>query len=50
MAVEERKGSLSGLTQEEAKAFHNAMIQGTGMFIGVSLIAHILIWIWRPWF
>lgn len=48
--ADDRGGSLSGLTESEAKAFHSAMIQGTLGFVVVTLIAHTLIWFWRPWF
>lgn len=48
----ERSGSLSGLTADEAREFHKAFMQGFLMFLGLSLIAHILVavlWRW-PWF
>jgi light-harvesting complex 1 beta chain len=48
--AEERKGSLSGLTASEAKEFHRMMMLGFGGFLALTLIAHILIWNWRPWF
>ncbi len=42
--------SLTGLTAEQAKAFHKLFMASFGAFVGVSLVAHILIWMWRPWF
>jgi light-harvesting complex 1 beta chain len=42
--------SLSGLTPEEARDFHKVY---TSSFIGftvIALIAHVLVWMWRPWF
>jgi light-harvesting complex 1 beta chain len=33
-----REGSLSGLTETEAKEFHK-----------ISIVAHFLVWSWRPW-
>jgi light-harvesting complex 1 beta chain len=48
MADDKRSGT--GLTADEAKAFHRAFMNSTLAFIAVSLIAHILIWNWRPWF
>jgi light-harvesting complex 1 beta chain len=42
-------GSLSGLTEAEAKEFHRIFM---GSFIGftvVAIIAHVLVWNWRPW-
>lgn len=47
---DERSGSLSGLTPNEAREFHKAFMSGTLGFVAVSLVAHILIWLWRPWF
>jgi light-harvesting complex 1 beta chain len=46
----DKGGSLTGLTEDEAKEFHGFFMQGTLGFVAVSLIAHILIWMWRPWF
>ena len=50
MAESERSGSLSGFTEREAQEFHKYMLQGTMGFIALTLVAHILIWMWRPWF
>jgi len=49
MATETRTGSLSGLTDSEAKEFHAAFVQGFIAFTAVAVVAHILVWIWRPW-
>ena len=45
----ERKGSISGLTDEEAQEFHKFYIQGFVGFTAIAVVAHILVWIWRPW-
>ena len=45
----ERKGSISGLTDDEAQEFHKFYIQGFVGFTAVAVVAHILVWIWRPW-
>lgn len=50
MATNDRSGSLSGLTEDEAKEFHRILVQSTGVFFLMTLVAHGLIWIWRPWF
>jgi light-harvesting complex 1 beta chain len=42
--------SLSGLTADEAKAFHSLYMQSFVGFLIVSAIAHFLIWPWQPWF
>jgi light-harvesting complex 1 beta chain len=43
-------GSLTGLSNEEAKEVHSAFMSGFLGFTGIAVIAHILIWMWRPWF
>ena len=49
IAMAERKGSISGLTDEEAQEFHKFYVQGFVGFTAVAVVAHILVWIWRPW-
>jgi light-harvesting complex 1 beta chain len=48
--AEERKGSLSGLTEAEAKEFHSVLVGSMFVFFLMNLVAHLLVWIWRPWF
>ena len=43
------KGSISGLTDDEAQEFHQYYIQGFVGFTAVAVVAHILVWFWRPW-
>ena len=47
--AEDKKG-LTGLTHGEAKEFHSLMVGSTLAFIALTLVAHVLIWNWRPWF
>jgi len=47
---DERSGSLSGLTEKEAKEFHGILLTSMGAFFVMNLIAHYLVWSWRPWF
>jgi light-harvesting complex 1 beta chain len=42
--------SISGLTDDEAQEFHQYWIQGTVAFTAVAVIAHLLVWAWKPWF
>lgn len=42
--------SLSGLTDEEAKEFHSGFIMVFITYVVIALIAHVLTWLWRPWF
>ncbi|MBS0240568.1 MAG: light-harvesting protein [Proteobacteria bacterium] len=42
-------GSMSGLTEEEAKEFHSLFMFGFTIFTAIAAIAHFLVWTWRPW-
>ena len=44
-----RNGSLSGLTEGEAKEFHRIFMQSFIIFVAIAIVAHILAWMWRPW-
>lgn len=46
----DRRETLSGLTEEEAQDFHKYFMQGFLGFTAIAFIAHILVWMWRPWF
>jgi light-harvesting complex 1 beta chain len=41
--------STSGLTETEAKEFHGLFMTGFIGFTLVAIVAHILVWSWRPW-
>ena len=43
------EGSLSGLSGDEAKEFHSFFMQGFLGFTAIAVVAHILVWLWRPW-
>jgi light-harvesting complex 1 beta chain len=43
------KGSLSGLTEEEAKEFHRLFMTSFIVFTLIAIVAHFLAWQWRPW-
>lgn len=45
----DRQGSLSGLTEQEAKEFHSIFITSFIIFTVIAVIAHFLVWQWRPW-
>ncbi len=47
--AEEKKTSLSGLTEDEAKEFHKIFVSSFLGFTAVAIVAHILVWAWRPW-
>jgi light-harvesting complex 1 beta chain len=41
--------SLSGLTEEEAKEFHRIYRASFLTFVVIAIVAHVLVWSWRPW-
>ena len=41
--------SLSGLTEAEAKEFHKLFMTSFIIFTVIAIVAHILVWNWRPW-
>jgi light-harvesting complex 1 beta chain len=41
--------SASGLTESEAKEFHSIFVSSFIIFTVIAIIAHILVWQWRPW-
>ena len=45
----ERRSTLSGLTEGEAKEFNRIFVISFLIFVGIAIIAHILVWAWRPW-
>ena len=44
------KGSVTGLSSGEAKAFHQYFMLGFIVFTVIAIVAHFLVWQWRPWF
>jgi light-harvesting complex 1 beta chain len=42
-------GSLSGLSEAEAREFHSVFMTSFVVFVVVAVVAHILAWMWRPW-
>ncbi len=49
MADMQRTGSLSGLTEDEAKQFHGIFMTSFIIFTVIAIVAHILAWSWKPW-
>jgi light-harvesting complex 1 beta chain len=50
MAQADEKGTLSGLSQAEAKEFHGIFVVSFLIFTVIAVGAHVLAWTWRPWF
>jgi len=47
--ADDRKGSLSGLSEQEAREFHGMFVTSFIVFTVIAIIAHVLVWNWRPW-
>lgn len=50
MARDANTNTISGLTADEAKEFHRIFMAGFIGFTVIAIIAHFLVWSWRPWF
>lgn len=50
MADANTGGSLSGLKQNEAREFHAVFVTSFIIFTAIAVVAHFLVWLWRPWF
>jgi light-harvesting complex 1 beta chain len=48
--ADEKRASLSGLTETEAKEFHSIFVTSFIIFTVIAIVAHVLVWQWRPWF
>ena len=49
MAIDNDRSSLSGLTESEAKEFHALFVSSFVTFTVIAIVAHMLVWMWRPW-
>ncbi len=47
--VDRPMGPSSGLSENEAKEFHSIFMSSFIAFTAVAIVAHILVWMWRPW-
>ena len=50
MSDKDRDGLGTYLTADEAKEFHKLFVMSMGFFTIIAIVAHILVWAWRPWF
>ncbi len=46
---EQNSNSLSGLSENQAKEFHKLFVTSFIVFLVIAIIAHFLVWQWRPW-
>jgi light-harvesting complex 1 beta chain len=44
------QASVSGLSPEQAKEFHEQFKITYTAFVGIAAVAHILVLAWKPWF
>jgi light-harvesting complex 1 beta chain len=42
--------SLSGLTEEQTQEFQAQFKVGFQTWLAIALAAHVLVFVWRPWF
>lgn len=49
MSEDQAGGSPTGLTPNEAREFHAIFITSFLFFTGIAVVAHFLVWLWRPW-
>ena len=41
---------MSGLTEKGAKEYHRLFMVSFIAYTVIAIIAHFLVWSWRPWF
>jgi light-harvesting complex 1 beta chain len=42
--------SFTGLTDQQAQELHSVYMQGLVLFSIIAAVAHLAVFIWRPWF
>ena len=47
--LDRRDVSVSGLTEPEAREFHSIFTTSFIIFTVIAVVAHFLVWMWRPW-
>ncbi|MCG6897395.1 MAG: light-harvesting protein [Thiocapsa sp.] len=47
--MSDQKSTTSVLTDNEAKEFHGIFVSSFVAFTSIVVVAHILVWLWRPW-
>ena len=47
--TDDAMGPGAYLSPEEAKEFHKLFMMSFLLFTAVAIVAHILVWNWRPW-
>jgi light-harvesting complex 1 beta chain len=47
--TDNRMGMGTYLTPQEAQEFHKLFVSGFIGFTAIAIVAHFLVWAWRPW-
>ena len=47
--TDDRIGPSTYLTEGEAREFHKLFITSCIVFTVIAIVAHFLVWQWRPW-
>jgi light-harvesting complex 1 beta chain len=47
--TDNKMGLGTYLTPQEAQEFHKLFVTGFVIFTVIAIIAHFLVWSWRPW-
>ena len=42
--------SFTGLTDQQAQELHSVYMSGLWLFVTIAVVAHLAVYIWRPWF
>ena len=42
--------SFTGLTDQQAQELHSVYMSGLWLFVTIAVIAHVAVFMWRPWF
>jgi light-harvesting complex 1 beta chain len=42
--------SFTGLTDDQAQELHSVYMSGLWLFVTIAVVAHLAVFIWRPWF
>lgn len=43
------RSPYSGLTENEAKELHEGFMKIFILFVAIAAVAHIMMWIYKPW-
>ncbi|EGV19649.1 light-harvesting antenna LH1, beta subunit [Thiocapsa marina] len=50
MAEAAKSSNLSGLTDAQAKEFHEHWKHGVFSWVAIATVVHVVTWVYQPWF